>query len=48
MQKKYGKFYADWRDEHGRRQRKSFPTKKRALQHQNKMQRQASAKKARA
>jgi len=34
MQKKYGKFYADWDDEHGKRHRKALPTKKRALKFQ--------------
>jgi len=48
MQKKYDKFYADWRDEHGRRHRKAFPTKARALKHQRSMQHQTTAKKARA
>jgi hypothetical protein len=44
MRKKYGKFYADWRDEHGRRRMKAFPTKKQALTHTHKMQRSVAAK----
>lgn len=46
MQHKSNKWYADWRDEHGRRHRKAFATRRAALQHQTKMQRQAAAKKA--
>ncbi len=48
MRKKYGRFYADWRDQHGKRKMKSFPTKNGALRHQNKMRAAAAAKKARA
>jgi hypothetical protein len=46
MQKKYGKYYADWLDATGHRRRKSFPTKKRALRHQAKMRAESTAKKA--
>jgi len=46
MQKRFGKFLADWRNEKGRRLRKAFPTKKAALAHASKMQRQTAAKKA--
>lgn len=41
MKKKYGKFYADWRDEHGIRHAKAFHRKKTALAYQRKMQRRA-------
>lgn len=34
MQKKYGKFYADWFDENGKRRRKTFRTKGAALTYQ--------------
>ncbi len=42
MQKKYGKFYADWRDPLGARHRKTFTTKKAALAHQQRMQKAAA------
>jgi hypothetical protein len=48
MRRKAGKWYADWRDEHGRRHMKAFPTKKQALAHANKQRRIAATKKARA
>jgi len=48
MRKKYGKWYADWRDEHGQRKMKSFPSKSAALRHQSKMRREVAAKKVRA
>ncbi len=48
MRKKYRKFYADWRDEKGRRRMKAFPTKGGALRHQNAMRAQVAGKKARA
>jgi hypothetical protein len=46
MQKKLGKWYADWRDEKGRRHRKAFPSRGGALRHQHKMAKDARAKKA--
>jgi len=46
MLKKYGRFYADWEDETGRRLRKSFPTKRAALNHQTIQRANAAAKKA--
>ncbi len=46
MMKKYGKYYADWTDEHGKRRRKAFPTAKGAQQHQTKEARRAALKKA--
>jgi len=48
MRKKYGKLYADWRDEHGKLKMKAFPTKTGALRYQNKMRTQVAGKKARA
>ncbi|MBZ5540940.1 MAG: hypothetical protein LAN61_10530 [Acidobacteriia bacterium] len=45
MRKKYGKFYADWRDEHGQRHMKACPSKKAAAQLSTKMRREAAAKK---
>jgi hypothetical protein len=48
MLKRYGKYLADWRDSKGKRLRKAFPTKAAALRHQVRMQKQATAKKARA
>jgi hypothetical protein len=45
MRKKYGKFYADWHDEHGQRKMKAFPTRKQALHHSAKMHRLATTKK---
>lgn len=47
MQHKYGKWYADWDDEHGKRHRKALPTKKAARQFQAKMRNEVAAKKAR-
>ena len=47
MLKKYGKFYADWHDEHGKRHRKAFPTRKAALHFQTKQRNLVAAKKAR-
>ena len=46
MQRKYGKFYADWQDERGTRKRKAFPTKKGALRFQQKQRLAVAAKKA--
>jgi hypothetical protein len=48
MLKKRGRWYADWEDPHGKRFRKSFPTKHQALRHQDKMRKETAAKKARA
>jgi hypothetical protein len=48
MRKKYSSWYADWRDEHGQRKRKAFPTKNQAQAFQEKMQAQAARKKIRA
>lgn len=48
MLKKYGRFYADWEDAHGKRRRKSFPNKKQALKHQARMREESALKKARA
>ena len=45
MREKFGSHYADWRDEHGRRHMKAFPTKAAAQRHTRKMRR-AIAKKA--
>ncbi len=46
MRKKYGKWYADWRDETGVRHAKAFPTKKAAQRHTDKMRAQVAAKKS--
>ena len=46
MVKKYGKFYADWKDPAGHRHRRAFPTKKKALRFQSKMRAETAAKKA--
>jgi hypothetical protein len=46
MLKKYGRFFADWRDHTGKRHRKSFDTRKQAQKHQDRMQAEALAKKA--
>jgi hypothetical protein len=48
MRNKYGKFYADWRDEHGRRHMKACKTKRAALRLQQKQKNAAHAKKAQA
>ena len=48
MKKKYGKFYADWRDEKGVRHAKACNSRKAALRLTARMQRQARAKKAQA
>jgi hypothetical protein len=48
MQKKSGKWLADWRDEHGKRHRKAFKTKARAAAYQKRQFQAASSKKARA
>jgi len=48
MKTKYGKHYADWRDEHGKRHAKAFPTKKAALRWQRRMQLATAGKKAQA
>jgi len=45
MRRKYGSYYADWRDEHGNRRMKAFPTKKQATRYQNRMRSIAAAKK---
>ncbi|MBI1750165.1 MAG: hypothetical protein HY234_15650 [Acidobacteria bacterium] len=46
MLKKHGKYFADWRDERGRRHRKSFATAHEAKKYQTKQQSTAAAKKA--
>jgi hypothetical protein len=46
MQKKYGKFYADFKDEKGHRRRKAFKTKEAATAFQTKMRNAIKAKKA--
>lgn len=46
MQKKYGKFYADWTDEKGHRRRKAFKTKKAATAFTAKQRAVAAEKKA--
>lgn len=48
MKVKFGKFYADWRDEHGRRHAKAFKLKKSAEAFAKKMRAEAAAKKAQA
>lgn len=45
MRKKYGKHYADWRDEHGVRHMKAFDTKRAAVQFQTKQRNLTQAKK---
>ncbi len=47
MKHKYGKWFADWRDEHGKRHAKAFRTKSKARAYSKRMQREAQAKKAR-
>lgn len=47
MQKKYGKWYADWRDSKGRRHRRAFDTQQEAAAHVEAMRdAQAPLKKA--
>jgi hypothetical protein len=48
MLRKYGKFYADWRDLHGKRHRKSFPSAHAAKAFQSKRNAETQAKKVRA
>ncbi len=48
MLKKYGKFFADWRDPLGKRHRKACQTKSAALRLQSRMRRENQAKKAQA
>jgi hypothetical protein len=48
MKKRYNRWMADWRDEHGRRHRKGFTTRKAAAQYQATMVRAVQRKKARA
>jgi hypothetical protein len=48
MLKKYGRWYADWIDEHGNRKRKSFATRKAALKYQTSQRNAVAAKKAQA
>ncbi len=45
---KYGKFYADWEDQFGKRKRKAFDSKSQALSFQTRQRKQAAAKKAQA
>jgi hypothetical protein len=46
MKHKYGKWYADWRDQHGVRKAKAFRTKAAATKYARKMAADAAAKKA--
>jgi hypothetical protein len=48
MQKKCGKFLADWRDAAGARHRKAFTTRAAALAFQREMQQAVRSKKAQA
>lgn len=48
MRKKYGKFYADWKDEHGHRRMKACATKGAAEKFTRKMRREVASKKAQA
>ena len=48
MRHKFGSFYADWRDQFGKRHMKAFTTKKAAAKFGLKMRREATAKKAQA
>jgi hypothetical protein len=48
MRKKYGKYYADWRDQHGKRHMKAFPTAKAAKRYAEKQRKDTAAKKHRA
>src|ERR1700674_448464 len=48
MQKKCGKFMADWRDAQGKRHRKAFASKPAALRFAGKQRRESQAKKLRA
>lgn len=48
MQKKSGKWFADWRDATGVRHRKAFATRKAALKHQTRQANAAHEKKAHA
>jgi hypothetical protein len=45
MLHKYGKWYADWRDASGKRQRKAFPSKQKAVNFQRKQAATARATK---
>lgn len=45
MRKRYGKFYADWRDEKGIRHMKACPSRKAAIRLTAKMRAQTAAKK---
>jgi len=47
MLTKYGRYYADWEDEHGKRHRKSFPNKPAALRFQTRQRNLVASKKAR-
>ena len=46
MEKKYGKFYADWRDEHGKRHRRAFKTAAEARAYQTAQLKRRDRKKA--
>ena len=48
MRTKAGKWYADWRDEHGKRHMKACASKKAAQRMSEKKRREAAAKKTRA
>ncbi len=47
MKHKHGKWFADWRDAHGVRKAKAFPTKKAARLYSQRMRKEAQAGKAR-
>ncbi len=47
MRNIFGSWYADWRDEHGHRHMKAFPSKKAAAAYTRRMQRAVAGKKAR-
>ena len=48
MLRKLGKYFANWRDEHGVRHRKAFASADTARRHQRSMQRQVATKKSQA
>ena len=44
MRKRYGKYFADWRDERGKRHMKAFPTAKAARAYTQRMRRETAKK----